>query len=536
MKSLIIVLLITSISPHAEATHRGYHNQRKHRLVVKKKTRRLRSFSKGRSTTSPFSSSKNPSIVWKSSKQPSNESQNVTNADPSMSPSNIVLSPLPSVLTTFEPSATENFPSTTPSSDMNRFYPSWKPSPKFSETPSINEEILDPSPNPSEMLSGSPSYLQSSTSSGNPSKDYVNAPSISPVPVLELHLFTPTSYPSQKTADDLDKDNEQPANGILIGGISAGIGIIGLTTLVTLFCRHRRSELVMVNTVASFDSMSPFPLPELDGSPISGQSSMTRDDNTAENSYNNFSENNHSIQNVNSCTNTYSEDSSGIFKCMSLTTSSIESGTISRFSFHEFDWKHTITREPTDIPLQQLRSELTGSLGESIGSNSKGESDVLQPTHQLARLMSCFSSTSILNNSNINTKSRDKKMSAMMSNDINDIVGAPSETDVISVVSSLSGKSSHTETTIEFHHGNPYEVLVPGNVPLGLVVKTTKLGPQVIHVKESSPLRQVVEDGDYILAIDGKDIRYTSAKSLAKWLHNTDMTNERTMILMGIKH
>ena len=68
------------------------------------------------------------------------------------------------------------------------------------------------------------------------------------------------------------------------------------------------------------------------------------------------------------------------------------------------------------------------------------------------------------------------------------------------------------------------------------VVKTTKLGPQVIHVKESSPLRQVVEDGDYILAIDGKDIRYTSAKSLAKWLHNTDMTNERTMILMGIKH
>ncbi len=104
------------------------------------------------------------------------------------------------------------------------------------------------------------------------------------------------------------------------------------------------------------------------------------------------------------------------------------------------------------------------------------------------------------------------------------------------MVSSLSGRSVGTESTIDFYQGDPYEVLVSGDAALGLVVKSAQIDRQIIQIKSTSPLYQVVDEGDYILYIDGIDTRHSSAKTLSKWLHKTTRTaEERTIIFMGKK-
>jgi len=106
----------------------------------------------------------------------------------------------------------------------------------------------------------------------------------------------------------------------------------------------------------------------------------------------------------------------------------------------------------------------------------------------------------------------------------------------ISAVSSLSGKSSCTGS-ISLSGGEPYEVLVPASAPLGLVVKTSPSGPQILRVKPTSPLHNIVQEGDYILSADGVDARYMTARELSQWLHRHEgsgaMGGERTLILMS---
>ncbi|GFH44936.1 predicted protein [Chaetoceros tenuissimus] len=103
----------------------------------------------------------------------------------------------------------------------------------------------------------------------------------------------------------------------------------------------------------------------------------------------------------------------------------------------------------------------------------------------------------------------------------------------LSVVSSLSGRSSCSGSITLT--GEPYEVVVPTNKSLGLIVKTSSAGPKIVHVKPASPLEDIVEVGDYILSVDSVDARSMSARALSKWLHanNDNESGERTMILMS---
>jgi hypothetical protein len=44
----------------------------------------------------------------------------------------------------------------------------------------------------------------------------------------------------------------------------------------------------------------------------------------------------------------------------------------------------------------------------------------------------------------------------------------------------------------------------------------------------------MVQEGDFILSVDGIDARFMSARELSKWLHrNENVSGERTMILMS---
>lgn len=109
-------------------------------------------------------------------------------------------------------------------------------------------------------------------------------------------------------------------------------------------------------------------------------------------------------------------------------------------------------------------------------------------------------------------------------------------TRVLSTVSSLSDKSSYVGSASL--NGTPYEVLVAGNKPLGLVIKSTSTGPQILRVKSESPVYGIVDEGDYIISVDGKDTRSMSAKELSQWLHREVNIHgkERTFILMNSNH
>ena len=87
--------------------------------------------------------------------------------------------------------------------------------------------------------------------------------------------------------------------------------------------------------------------------------------------------------------------------------------------------------------------------------------------------------------------------------------------------------------------GEPYEVLVPTSETLGLVVKSSKswsrAGPQILKVKQTSPLYNIVQEGDYIMSVDGMDARNLTARELSQWLHrhDPDAGAERTLILIS---
>ncbi len=136
-----------------------------------------------------------------------------------------------------------------------------------------------------------------------------------------------------------------------------------------------------------------------------------------------------------------------------------------------------------------------------------------------------------------------------------------SDSDVASM-SSLSGKTSYSGTISlsNYGAGTPYEVLVPASTPLGLIVQSSPIpvsipasasapghfswsyGPQVLKVKTTSPLHSLVQEGDYVLSVDGVDVRGMTARELSCWLHRGgdggggDGGAERTLIFMSRNH
>ncbi len=499
-----------------------------------------------------FQPSLRPTVSMTPTWQPSTESSK----QPSLSPSSSH-SLKPSVGTSAYPSLN---PTLYPSREA-----SGSPSVKLSPTPSTST-----STNPSISVNTSPSISTSTgpslSASISPSISTSMGPSISASispSIFQKQSLSPSVGPSVNlsTSTSVQTGNGEEENSsndssevVWIGGITASVGIIGLVSLVVLLCRQKESESQMVNTLTDEESTTSFPRTS-NGSLETSVSSSSTDNqvvsdagdsdhcsDVADNQNNNLKD---------PCTFTYSDDESSIFRdlgIMSLSSSSLGSGKASRFSFKDLGVDRSIvSRKKLELPVQQLRPEINitpkrrNSCVSEQDLNSLSEvsllkTEVMQQTqHNLARILSCFSSTSILN------KAIAKNMSERMKypktgNIPHDTIDTRGGSDLISVVSSLSGRSSCTESTVDFHQGHPYEVLVPGEVDLGLVVKSTKLGPQVVHVKQSSPLHRVVEEGDHILSVDGMDTRHISAKALSKWLHKTADTNlERTIILMGSK-
>ena len=506
-----------------------------------------------------------PSMV--PSEKPTTLAAQQTSIGPTMNPS-VVPSLIPTTFLSGIPSLNSTDPPT--------LHPTADPTIALSISPTISvspHPNFNPSIQPVASATTEPSVISSieSTSvlSENPTDEFVTLrPNLNPimspstVPTSKPKQRPPTNIPIndnptfESNAPGTDDDDRSTSGAMLIGGISAGVGFVGLLTLATLALRQQRSEDSMVNTLGSEETMSSLPrsshLPDIGDSDTIRANETFSGDNSDHNNYND-TEGNENMKDITLCNFSYSEDSSEVFKDlgMSLTSSSAASSRISRFSFSDIDLNQCALdmHHQENLPLQQLRPETNITSIErhndnieqdstSLGEASILKTEILQPdSKNLVRLLSCFSSTSLLNNINnttAQTKTNHEKVLPVQSITHNkaEVGRGP---DFISVVSSLSGRSLSTESTIDFYQGEPYEVLVSGDSALGLVVKSSQVGPQIVHIKQSSPLYQVVEEGDYILSVDGIDTRHISAKTLSKWLHKTNKTAERTIIFMGKK-
>lgn len=256
---------------------------------------------------------------------------------------------------------------------------------------------------------------------------------------------------------------------------------------------------------------------------------------------------------------TYSETSSAFdHDCdfiMSLTSSSLASATLSSVNSHnDYPNKYAVLLPKDDLPgpilpLQHARpkaptlqdidlSPNDHHSRDNQSVNSLVESEALQPIGRgVRRMLSCFGPTA----SCVGVDFR-HSISALMSEKtprMSNIYGHESiqldrNQSTISAVSSLSGKSSCSGSVSLT--GEPFEVVVPANKALGLVVKSSSTGPKILFVKPTSPLSHVVQEGDFILSVDGIDARFMSARELSNWLHHHEnLSGERTMILMSQK-
>ena len=548
--------------------------------------------------------SDNPSI--KPSLVPSQSPFQEPSLTPTSAPS-VEMSLQPSLSPTMEPSNKKsNLPSQTSSNKPSQI-PSPKPifrtetpsmttsaEPNFrTETPSINQSAkpsINPSTKPS-LMSVSPTTFPSSKpnlstiSSKNPSiqRHYpTTAPESNQRPSIPSHQpslatfapsdnalstampsgttenveFMPSTRPSLNESTDT---NNSDSNVLIYGGISLGVGFLGMLSLILfLFRRTLQYEDTIVDTFATEESMESFPSPgengimndiESDSSRNVMNSSNAPTEGSTQNMHNSNGQVGNTSKKIPNCEISYSEDSSDVFQGLGMSLpscSSVDSLMVSSTDDISAYGKSNVgvLYPPKTLPIQQLRSNNDSASQRKIiekqspiaqydsqSESSILETEVLQQTgnqKSVARLLSCFSSPALMQNVQHLPKRQNNRSAPVCNLD--------NGSDVISVVSSLSGKSSCSETTLVFHDGEPYEVLVPGSKALGLVVTSTRTGPQIVHVKNTSPLHQIVENGDFILSVDGIDCRHISAKTLSKWLHKTDSNVERTMILMGRKN
>ena len=389
-------------------------------------------------------------------------------------------------------------------------------------------QIRDPSVSPDEI------YASDVYPSKSPNRNESNTPSIIESDIGYNNVF-PSLSPSRLVIPETFSDST------IIGISAGGIGVAVFALFLTFKCRCRGGDDTIVETI------------ELDASASS--STFSSSDNSNRNSrtnnvgqvsvYPSQNDISETVENDEKRQNTfssfsYSEDSSDMFRDVGLSLTSSSMGSCkdsTRFSIDDLEKipKH----QQQQLPVQKLNRPLlnentiySGSSSQSQSQVSILETEVLQPQHNnVARLLSCFTSTYALQHLPSTGRLQSMKTKKMQSESFVDEL----KSDAISIVSSLSGKSSCSVTTIDLHQGEPYEVLVTGRAPLGLVVTSARWGPQIVHVKEESPLYRVVEEGDYILKFDGFDTREATAKELSKWLHNTGMTEERTIVLLGRK-
>ena len=256
---------------------------------------------------------------------------------------------------------------------------------------------------------------------------------------------------------------------------------------------------------------------------------------------------------------TYSETSSAIdHDCdfiMSLTSSSLASATLSSInSNNDYPNKYGAYLSKDDLPgpilpLQHARpkepmlQDIDLSLDDprsrdNQSVNSLVETEAVLPVGRgVRRMLSCFGPTASCAGVDFR-----HSISALMSEKtprMSNVYGHESiqldrNQSSISAVSSLSGKSSCSGSVSLT--GEPFEVVVSAKKALGLVVKSSSTGPKILFVKPTSPLSHVVQEGDYILSVDGIDARFMSARELSNWLHHHgNLSGERTMILMSQK-
>lgn len=96
-------------------------------------------------------------------------------------------------------------------------------------------------------------------------------------------------------------------------------------------------------------------------------------------------------------------------------------------------------------------------------------------------------------------------------------------------VGSASSKSLAPHSSTEH-----YEIRAPPG-SLGMVVVTSREGPRVYHVKDESPLANVIEEGDIIEGIDNHNTSRMTATSLRRFLRSRDAQAERVIKIRGRK-
>jgi hypothetical protein len=201
---------------------------------------------------------------------------------------------------------------------------------------------------------------------------------------------------------------------------------------------------------------------------------------------------------------------------MSLTSSSLAASETKQ---------STHTADLHNIPLQEKRHGLTEDDDDDMQDISVVETEI--------------------NNTGLNSKknfswsfpmlrSRESFARSDRTPKVSNLVGTQKDfISALSTVSSLSDKSSYLGSVSL--NGTPYEVLIAGNKPLGLIIQSASFGPQILRVKPESPIHGIVEEGDFIISVDGKDTRSMTAKELSQWLHREVNIHEKekTFILMS---
>mmetsp|Transcript_37818 Transcript_37818/g.43522 ORF Transcript_37818/g.43522 Transcript_37818/m.43522 type:complete len:1145 (-) Transcript_37818:170-3604(-) len=86
-----------------------------------------------------------------------------------------------------------------------------------------------------------------------------------------------------------------------------------------------------------------------------------------------------------------------------------------------------------------------------------------------------------------------------------------------------------TVSTI-LHRSGSYVVYAPSG-QIGIVVDTSRGGPSVHSLKETSPMRGLITPGDLIVALDGEDTRSLSAAALTRLMAKKSRQKERKIML-----
>jgi hypothetical protein len=76
-----------------------------------------------------------------------------------------------------------------------------------------------------------------------------------------------------------------------------------------------------------------------------------------------------------------------------------------------------------------------------------------------------------------------------------------------------------------------YDVFAPAG-PIGIIVDTTKHGPAVHSLKQTSPMLGLINPGDLIVALDDEDTRGMTAATLTRLMAQKSSQKERKITLL----